>query len=80
MVYIHEPIFGHRMYSRIIADSEDELKEFGELLGLQKEWVIETPRIHFEVYSTKLQLALNREKVQYLSLVEFEKLFEELND
>jgi hypothetical protein len=75
MIYVHEPILAERMYSRVIADSEDELQEFGEFLGLQAEWVKLEPRFHFEVYGTKLLLALSHEKVQYLTLKEFEDYF-----
>jgi hypothetical protein len=78
MIYIHEPalmVSADRVYSRVIANSEDELQEFGEFLGLQAEWVKLEPRLYFEVYGTKLLLALSHEKVQYLSLKEFEDYF-----
>jgi hypothetical protein len=75
MIYVHEPLLAERMYSRGIADSEDELQEFGEFLGLQAEWVKLEPRFHFEVYGTKLQLALTDTRVQYLTLKEFEDYF-----
>ena len=65
-----------RVYSRAIADSKSELQEFGELLGLQEEWIELEPRFHFEIYGTKLLLALSHEKVQYLTLKEFNTLYE----
>jgi hypothetical protein len=77
MIYLHEPIFNEheRIYTRVIADSEDELQEFGELIGLQAEWIRNEPRFHFEVYGTKLQLAISHDKIQYLTLREFEEYF-----
>lgn len=75
-VYIHEPLLsGQRLYSRLTADSEDELHDCGELLGLQPEWIKEegTPGFHLEVYGTKLRLALMTDtKIQYLTLKQFE--------
>jgi hypothetical protein len=75
MIYAHEPLIEERLYSRVIADTEEELQEFGEFLGLQAEWIRDEPRFHFVVYGTKLQLALSHEKVQYLNLKEFEDYF-----
>lgn len=75
-VYIHEPLLsGQRLYSRMTADSEDELHDCGELLGLQPEWIHDegTPNFHLEVYGTKLQLALADTKIQYLTLKQFEE-------
>ena len=80
MIYVHEPLLAERMYSRVIADTENELQEFGEFLGLQAEWIRNEPRFHFEVYETKLQLALSHEKVQYLNLKEFENYFNSTTD
>jgi hypothetical protein len=77
MVYIHEPVFGKRMYSRIIAESLDELQEFGELLGLQLGWIqYVNERPYFLVYTTKLKLALTHGGTQYLTLAEFESLLQ----
>ena len=82
MIFIHEPlispgdsVFGVQAYSRIIADSDDELYEFGELLGLQPDWIQTESRLHFKVSGTKLQLALSYEKTQYLTFKEFEDYF-----
>jgi hypothetical protein len=75
-VYIHEPLLsGQRLYSRLTADSEDELHDCGELLGLQPEWIKEegTPGFHLEVYGTKLRLALAETNIQYLTLKQFEE-------
>jgi hypothetical protein len=73
MVYIHEPLFDVRMHSRIIADTEGELREFGEMLGLNQDWIKTEPRLHFEIYSTKLKLALSHNEIRYLTLAEFEE-------
>jgi hypothetical protein len=74
MVYLHEPIFGKKMYSRLIADTEEELLEVGELLGLQQGWVKPGHVPHFEIYSTKLRLAMRHDRITYLSLAEFEEI------
>lgn len=47
MIYAHEPLIAERLYSRVIADTEEELQEFGEFLGLQAEWIRDDPRFHF---------------------------------
>lgn len=74
MVYIHEPVFVPKMHSRIVADSREELEEFGEMLGLNLGWIQQLGSVpHFIVYSTKLKLALTHSGVQYLTLAEFEK-------
>ncbi len=75
MIYIHEPLFDVRMHSRIIADTEEELREFGEMLGLNQAWIKTNPRPYFEIYSTKLKLALSHDEIQYLTLAEFEEHF-----
>ena len=74
-VYIHEPTLnGRRLYTRLTADTEDELLDYVELLGLQAEWIKDegTPNFHLEVYGTKLRLALAEAKIQYLTLKQFE--------
>lgn len=75
-VYIHEPLLDDtKLYSRLTADSEEELHDCGELLGLQREWIRDegTPNFHLQVYGTKLILALNEEGIEYLTLKQFEE-------
>jgi hypothetical protein len=82
MVYAHEPLFdGKRLYSRLIADSLDELQEFGELLGLQFTWIQYLgTHPYFLVYTTKLKLALTHAGLQYLTLAEFEEYLAPTSD
>jgi hypothetical protein len=77
VIYIHAPLIGKQAYSRVIADSDEELHEFGDLLGLQPEWILTLPRLHFRVSGTKLQLALSHEGLQYLTLAQFRGYFNE---
>ncbi len=76
MIYLHDLLFIPKIHSRILADTEAELQEFGERLGLNVEWIVPQPRPHFEIYGTKLKLALSQPEIQYLTLPEFEILLE----
>ena len=49
-----------RLWSHLMADSEDELRAFARRLGLKMEWIQHagTPRVHFDVIPSKRSKAI----------------------
>ena len=65
MIYYHDPIlngnsgprcFRHQRFTHLSADTETELLDFGQSIGLKPEWLQKpgTPDFHFDVVGKRL--------------------------
>lgn len=82
MLYCHSPMragqevhryFKDRMFTRLTADTEEELIQYALSIGMKTEWLqlSGTYKFHFDVTGPRLKIVLNDDKVEVLSKRDF---------
>lgn len=88
MIYAHEPMVSGgstesaqaarvfrpgRLFTHLMADTEQELIDYAESLGMRPEWLqySGTYRAHFDVMGTKLKAVMKDPTVKILTRREF---------
>lgn len=58
--------FGRMKMSHLIADSQKELLEFVDKIGVQRKWIqeMDTPREHFDIALSKRKLAVENGAIE----------------